>query len=138
MQPSNVVAATEVGETFLLTAGDSGGQIGYRSSGPVYGSIDPASPPALHFGTFTMSGVFSQGSLFLEYEPTNIPDTDASWRQCRVTGTFSVGTGSAVYLRADRTSYDPSIFAVATRWTFALNALGEFVSGNVYSCNVQR
>ena len=138
MQPSNVVAAAGGGEVFSLTAGNSGGQIGYRTSLPNYGSIDPASPPNLHFGVFVLEMDASQSpNFFLEYSPPNIVDTDASWRQARVTGTFALGTGSAVYLRANRDSYFPDV-AGSTRWQFTLDALGDFISGNVYSCSVER
>ena len=139
MLPTNVVAAAaDVGEVFSLTAGNSGGQIGYRTSLPNYGSIDPASPPNLHFGVFVLEMDASQSpNFFLEYSPSIIADTDASWRQARVTGTFALGTGSAVYLRANRDVYNADIGGV-TRWQFTLDALGDFVSGNVYSCSVER
>ncbi|MCH7510594.1 MAG: hypothetical protein IIB68_12265 [Proteobacteria bacterium] len=52
-------------------------------------------------------------------------------------GTFVGGTGTAVYLRANRDIYNADINGI-TRWQFTLDALGDFISGNVYSCNVQR
>ena len=135
MQPTNVVAAASVvGEQFELTAGNSGSQIGYRPL-LVYGSIDPN---VLHFGVFTLEGDFSQSpNFFFEYSPSIIADTDASWRQTVIFGTFVGGTGSAIYLRANRDIYNADINGI-TRWQFTLDALGDFISGNVYSCNVQR
>lgn len=138
MHPTNVVAAAALqGDNFTLTAGDSAGQIGYRSSNPIYGSIVPASPPFLLQGGDEMSGAFSQTSFQFELAPSIIADTDAAWRECRISGTFSLGTGQAIYLRANRTSYTADLFGTTTRWAFTLDALGEFVIGNIYSLNVQ-
>ena len=135
MQPTNVVAAaSEVGEQFSLTAGFSGSQIGFRRLFG-YGLIVP---DVLHFGVFTLEGDFSQSpNFFFEYSPSIIADTDASWRQTVIRGTFVGGTGSAVYLRANRDVYNADIGGI-TRWQFTIDALGDFVNGNVYSCNVQR
>ena len=135
MQPTNVAAAaSDVGESFQLSAGNSGGQIGYRVS-LAYGLIVP---DVLHFGEFTLAGDFSQDpNFFFEYSPSVVPDTDASWRQTTITGTFAGGTGTALYFRANRDIYNADIAGV-TRWQFTIDALGDFVIGNVYSCNVRR
>jgi len=133
--PDVISAASAVGEVFALTAGFSGGQNGFRRS-LAYGSINP---DVLHFGVFTLAGEFAQApNFFLEYDPSIIPDTDASWRQASISGTFTLGTGIAVYLRANRDAYFDDIGGTTTRWQFTLDALGEFVPTNVYSCNVQR
>ena len=139
MLPTNVVAAAAGGgDFFRLTSGNSGGQIGYRSSGPIYGSIAPASPPKLLFGANEMSGMFSQSSFFFELAPSIIADTDVAWREAKITGTFSLGTGSAIYLRANRNTYTPDLFGTTTRWDFTLDALGEFVIGNLYDCLISQ
>ena len=135
MQPLNVVAAAGGGEVFSLTAGFSGGQNGFRRS-LAYGSINP---DVLHFGVFTLAGQFAQApNFFLEYDPSIIPDTDASWKRSQITGTFTLGTGTALYLRANRTAYFDDIGGTTTRWQFDIDALGEFIPTNVYSCRIER
>ena len=139
MHPTNVVAAAGAGgelvAIYVLTAGASGSQIGFsRPFGQ--GTIDPDVPL---FGDFVLEPSLTDSNrFFFGSSPVIQPNDDTSWERTEITGTFSFGTGVAIYRRADAISYTPVTGAV-TQWEFGTDAaLRDFIQGNVYDVRTFR
>ena len=139
MHPTNVVAAAGVaGEQvaiYVLTAGVTGTQIGFTTSFGGIGTIVPDDPL---FGDFDLNQTLTDSNLFFfGSSPAIQPDDDSSWQRTEITGTFSNGTGIAIYVREDATQYTPVTGGI-TQWRFGQNALGTFLDTNVYDVRTFR
>ena len=129
MQPTNVVAAVGIADFFALTAGNFIGQLGFdRNQGA--GSINPDQPI---LGLQLDQDIDNGTLLFVSFSPA-APDTDATWKSLDMTGTFAGGTGTATYIRANRTTYFADNGQGGSQWQLTLDALGRFVDTNVYQC----
>lgn len=133
---SGIIALTDFYGTSVdpplptITAGVSGNNAGFSRG--IYGSVSPDGP-WLSGWILAQCSTNSGDSVFrLGVTPINTPDTNASWRELRLTGTFSGGTGTQIYLRANRNSYLGST-AGKTLWQFTQDGLGNMVNGSPYT-----
>lgn len=135
MHPTDAVAAVAgAAEFFALTSGNFAAQNGFdRTAG--FGAIVP---DGLFFGTLTLDQDLDNGTLlFVSFSPP-APDTDATWKSLQMTGTFVSGTGTAIYQRANRTSYFADNGQGGSQWQFTLDGLGSMITPNVYQCVFRR
>ena len=127
--PSGVVAATAGILRASLTAGIGLNLIGY-SDLQAFGSIIPATPK---LRDNTLDGVFTNEAadiFFVEMAGNGVPDTDASWVECDVTGTYSTGAKTVTLDRASMI-YDGSA-GPNSRWQLNGN-LDDMINAEVYA-----
>ena len=132
--PDAISAAASQLAAYTLTAGVSGSHIGFTRPFAA-GSINPDVPL---FGDFVLEQSLTDSNrFFFASSPAVQADTDDSWERTEITGTFSGGTGTAIYIRANRITYTPVTGSI-TQWELGQNALGTFLNGNVYNVKTFR
>ena len=135
MFPLNVVAAAAEGGgeapggeitavNVVLTNQPAPGNVNYSDGTYLFNAAGSTVPPqATHDGievgaiaNFT-SG--SGGNLIFAFNQTNIPNTDAFFRNVQLTGLFTTGQRSVLWNRADVYTYNPLYGNLQTSWAFA-------------------
>ena len=132
MHPTNVVAAAAAQSApFTLTCGTFGAQDGYTRG--TFGSIVP---DQLFLGLELQQCINDSSLFFLSFTAV-VADLDSSWRAIDITGQFALGTGTAIFLRANRQIYIENTGGIS-RWQFAEDALGTMVTPRVYECILKK
>ena len=134
MLPTNVVAAAseKLQIEHTLGAVTAGVTVGYQDADGTPGTdgtFVPVNSAGLKVTRMTMGG--GVPTFVFGFEGNNVPDTDASWRQIRITGTTESGTFTTTFTRSAANSYEPTNPVNETQWGFGPLS-DRFINGNSY------
>ena len=121
---------------FTLTAGESGSapneHTGYDRIITTIGSIAPSADYDPASGNHTIGSLFTQNTnLVFRLDVEGIPNTNQTFREIEITGTFEQGTFTRITLRTQVNFYNPTDFG-NTLWSFTGIPSLDMINGNVY------
>ena len=112
-----------------LIAENDGNQTGFVTSS--VGSFEPVE--MTRYIVWVMKSNNIAATMEFQLLGTNIPDSDLTFRQLEITGTFFGGINprTEIFLRTDA-AYNGSVPPANTQWLWPFNNNNRFVDTNVY------